>query len=136
MVENTDHQYCIRHHRNCRIVCGPRGIRDFNGLRLNFRISIVLHEIIQPQNSIMQLTEILRPLLQIIFSFVMAFFSKNVPSHCPHHDPMFHFQPLSGTVACRQSEIENKRSKELSQQQEINQAIQKSHSIVSPNLLI
>ncbi len=105
-------------------------------LILNFRISIVLHEIIQPQNSIMQLTEILRPLLQIIFSFVMAFFSKNVLSHCPPHDPMFHFQPLSGTVACRQSEIENKRSKELSQQQEINQAIQKSHSIVSPNLLI
>jgi hypothetical protein len=105
-------------------------------LRLNFRISIVLHEIIQIQNSIMQLTEILRPLLQIIFSLVMAFFSKNVLSHYSHHDPMFHFQPLSGTVACRQSEIENKRSKELSQQQEINQVFQKSHSIVSPNLLI
>jgi hypothetical protein len=105
-------------------------------LRLNFRISIVLHEIIQIQNSIMQPTEILRPLLQIIFSLVMAFFSKNVLSHYSHHDPMFHFQPLSGTVACRQSEIENKRSKELSQQQEINQVFQKSHSIVSPNLLI
>jgi len=84
-------------------------------LRLNFRISIVLHGIIQIQNSIMQLTEILRPLLQIIFSLVMVFFSKHVLSHYSHHDPMFHFQPLSGTVACRQSEIENKRSKELSQ---------------------
>jgi|MEHZ01.5.fsa_nt_MEHZ011499383.1_16 hypothetical protein len=105
-------------------------------LRLNFRISIVLHEIIQIQNSIMQPTEILRPLLQIIFSLVMAFFSKNVLSHYPHHDPMFHFQPLSGTVARRQSEIENKRLKEQSQLKQINQPFQKSHSIISPNLLI
>jgi hypothetical protein len=104
----------------CILISDPKGIQwvDTDAileLRLNFRISIVLHEIIQTQNSIMQLTEILRPLLQIIFSFVMAFFSKNVLSHYSHHDPMFHFQPLSGTVACRQSEIENKRSKELSQ---------------------